>query len=172
MCQGYEGSDDEHGVEDVRLEGEERQSHVGEDEVLCQEFENLKQLEEEPHTDMFRLGLHLRTLACVSTRVYVGERLFPWVLLRMCVFVCVCAFNLFSSFLGLGGEVVVGVVSLGDPTEEHRHHPWSNTHTYKHTHKVKRTDEAVKYSQRQIWTVCKYCMYISLCVYRHLCVCQ
>lgn len=44
---GYKGSDDEHRVEDVRLEGEERQAHVGEDEVLCQEVEQLKQLKGE-----------------------------------------------------------------------------------------------------------------------------
>lgn len=36
---GYEGPDDEQRVEDVRLEGEERQTHVGEDEVLRQEVE-------------------------------------------------------------------------------------------------------------------------------------
>lgn len=41
---GYKGSNDEHWVEDVRLEGEERQAHVGEDKVLCQEVEQLKQL--------------------------------------------------------------------------------------------------------------------------------
>lgn len=39
---GYKGSDDEQRVEHVRLEGEESQTHVGEDEVLCQEVEHLK----------------------------------------------------------------------------------------------------------------------------------
>lgn len=41
---GYKGSDDEQRVEDVRLEGEESQAHVGKDEVLCQEVEQLEQL--------------------------------------------------------------------------------------------------------------------------------
>lgn len=44
QSKGYEGSDNEERVEDVRLEGEERQTHVGEDEVLCQEVQQLKQL--------------------------------------------------------------------------------------------------------------------------------
>lgn len=34
----YKSSNDEHGVKDVTLEGEEGQTHVGEDEVLCQEI--------------------------------------------------------------------------------------------------------------------------------------
>jgi len=42
--EGYESSDNEHGVEHVVLEGEQRQAHVGEDEVLCQEAQQLKQL--------------------------------------------------------------------------------------------------------------------------------
>lgn len=42
--QGYEGSDDEHGIEEVILEGEEGQAHVGEDEVLCQEVQEFKEL--------------------------------------------------------------------------------------------------------------------------------
>lgn len=42
--QRYEGSDDEHGIEDVILEGEEGQAHVGEDEVLCQEIQEFKEL--------------------------------------------------------------------------------------------------------------------------------
>lgn len=44
QSKGYEGSDNEERVEDVRLEGEERQTHVGEDKVLCQEVQQLKQL--------------------------------------------------------------------------------------------------------------------------------
>lgn len=40
----YKGSEDEQRVEDVWLEGEESQTHVGEDEVLCQEVQELKQL--------------------------------------------------------------------------------------------------------------------------------
>lgn len=46
-AKGYEGPDDEQRVKDVGLEGEERQAHVGEDEVLRQEVEELKQLKEE-----------------------------------------------------------------------------------------------------------------------------
>lgn len=41
---GYERPDDEDGVEDVILEGEQRQAHVGEDEVLGQEVKDLKEL--------------------------------------------------------------------------------------------------------------------------------
>lgn len=41
---GYKGSNNEHRVEDVWLEGEQGQTHVGEDEVLCQEVQQLKQL--------------------------------------------------------------------------------------------------------------------------------
>ena len=47
VCKRYEGSDDEEGVEDVGLEGEQRQAHVGEDEVLRQEVQQLKELGEE-----------------------------------------------------------------------------------------------------------------------------
>lgn len=42
---GYKSSDDEHGVEDVVLEGEQGQTHVGEDEVLRQEVEQFKELQ-------------------------------------------------------------------------------------------------------------------------------
>lgn len=41
----YKSSDDEHGVKDVILEGEEGQTHVREDEVLCQEIQKFKQLQ-------------------------------------------------------------------------------------------------------------------------------
>lgn len=34
---GYKSSNDENGAENVLLEGKQRQAHVGEDEVLCQE---------------------------------------------------------------------------------------------------------------------------------------
>lgn len=44
QSKGYKGSNDEHRVEDMWLEGEESQTHVGEDEVLCQEVQQLKQL--------------------------------------------------------------------------------------------------------------------------------
>ena len=47
---GYKGSQDEQGIEDVWLEREQRQAHVGEDKVLCQEVQQLKQLEEEEET--------------------------------------------------------------------------------------------------------------------------
>lgn len=33
----YESSNDEHGIKDMVLEGEQGQTHVGEDEVLSQE---------------------------------------------------------------------------------------------------------------------------------------
>lgn len=42
---GYKSSDDEHGVEDVVLEGEQGQTHVGEDEVLRQEVQQFKELQ-------------------------------------------------------------------------------------------------------------------------------
>lgn len=41
---GYKSSHDEHGVEDVVLEGEQGQTHVGEDEVFCQEVQQLEEL--------------------------------------------------------------------------------------------------------------------------------
>lgn len=44
ITKGYEGSDDEERVKDVRLEGEESQAHVGEDEVLRQEVQQLEKL--------------------------------------------------------------------------------------------------------------------------------
>lgn len=34
---GNKSSNDENGAENVLLEGKQRQAHVGEDEVLCQE---------------------------------------------------------------------------------------------------------------------------------------
>lgn len=42
---GYKSSNDEHGVEDVVLECEQGQTHVGEDEVLRQEVEQFKELQ-------------------------------------------------------------------------------------------------------------------------------
>lgn len=44
LVKGYERSNDEQRVKDVGLEGEERQAHVGEDEVLRQKVQQLKQL--------------------------------------------------------------------------------------------------------------------------------
>ena len=44
LCKRYKSSHDEHGIEDVALEGEESQAHVGENEVLCQEIQQLEQL--------------------------------------------------------------------------------------------------------------------------------
>lgn len=40
--------------------------------------------------------------------------------------------HLFGPLLGLRGQVVEGVVSLSDPTEQHRHH--TCTHNIKQTH--------------------------------------
>lgn len=45
MCKRYKSSDDEHRVKDVTLEGEQGQTHVGENEVFCQEIQQLKQLQ-------------------------------------------------------------------------------------------------------------------------------
>ncbi len=45
ICKRYKSSDDEHGVKDVVLEGEQSQTHVGENEVLSQEVQQLKQLQ-------------------------------------------------------------------------------------------------------------------------------
>lgn len=42
---GYKGPDDEDGAEDVILEGEQSQTHVGEDEVLSQEVKDLEELQ-------------------------------------------------------------------------------------------------------------------------------
>lgn len=44
LQKGYERPEDEDGVEDVILESEQRQAHVGEDEVLSQEVKDLKEL--------------------------------------------------------------------------------------------------------------------------------
>lgn len=41
---GYKSPEDEDGVEDVILESEQRQAHVGEDEVLSQEVKDLEEL--------------------------------------------------------------------------------------------------------------------------------
>lgn len=41
----YESSNDEHGIKGMILEGEQGQTHVGENEVLCQEIQQLKQLQ-------------------------------------------------------------------------------------------------------------------------------
>lgn len=41
----YESSNDEHGIKDMILEGEQGQTHVGENEVLCQEIQQFKQLQ-------------------------------------------------------------------------------------------------------------------------------
>ena len=41
---GYKRPEDEDGAEDVVLEGEQSQPHVGEDEVLCKEVQHLEQL--------------------------------------------------------------------------------------------------------------------------------
>lgn len=45
QAEGYKGSNDENGAEDVILEGEECQAHVREDEVLCEEVQHFKQLQ-------------------------------------------------------------------------------------------------------------------------------
>lgn len=45
MNKRYESSNDEHGIKDMILEGEQGQTHVGENEVLCQEIQQLKQLQ-------------------------------------------------------------------------------------------------------------------------------
>lgn len=50
LREGYKGSDNEQRVEDVWLEGEQSQTHVGEDEVFCQEIQQLEQLKGRRHT--------------------------------------------------------------------------------------------------------------------------
>lgn len=42
---GYKSSYDEDWAENVILEGEQSQTHVGEDEILSQEMEDLKELQ-------------------------------------------------------------------------------------------------------------------------------
>lgn len=42
---GYKGPDDEDGAENVILEGEQSQTHVGEDEILSQEVKDFKELQ-------------------------------------------------------------------------------------------------------------------------------
>lgn len=42
--EGYKSPDDEDRTEDVILEGEQSQTHVGEDEVLSQEVKHLEEL--------------------------------------------------------------------------------------------------------------------------------
>lgn len=46
---GYKSPDDEDGAENMILEGEQSQAHVGKDEILCQEVKNLKELHEKHH---------------------------------------------------------------------------------------------------------------------------
>lgn len=43
--EGYKSPDDEDGAEDVILEGEQSQAHVGEDEVLSEEVKDFKELQ-------------------------------------------------------------------------------------------------------------------------------
>ena len=43
---GYKSPDNENGAEDVVLEGEQSQAHVGEYEILCEEVKDLKELQE------------------------------------------------------------------------------------------------------------------------------
>lgn len=43
--EGYKGCDDEDGAEDVILEGEKSQAHVGKDEILSQEVKGFKKLQ-------------------------------------------------------------------------------------------------------------------------------
>lgn len=42
---GYKSPNDEDGAENVILEGEQSQTHVGEDEILSQEVKDLKELD-------------------------------------------------------------------------------------------------------------------------------
>lgn len=46
MLKGYKSPYDEDGAEDVILEGEQSQAHVGEDEVLSEEVKDFKELQE------------------------------------------------------------------------------------------------------------------------------
>lgn len=49
VWKGYKSSNDEDGAENVILEGEQSQTHVGEDEILSQEVKHLKELHEWKH---------------------------------------------------------------------------------------------------------------------------
>lgn len=49
VWKGYKSSNDEDGAENVILEGEQSQTHVGEDEILSQEVKDLKELHEWKH---------------------------------------------------------------------------------------------------------------------------
>lgn len=46
VLKGYKSPYDEDGAEDVILEGEQSQAHVGEDEVLSEEVKDFKELQE------------------------------------------------------------------------------------------------------------------------------
>lgn len=54
--EGYKSSNDEKGAEDVILEGEQSQAHVGKDKILSQEMKDLKKLQEKWYD--FRLMLY------------------------------------------------------------------------------------------------------------------
>lgn len=45
-CKRYKSSNNEHRVKDVVVEGEQGQTHVGENEVLSQEIQQFKQLQD------------------------------------------------------------------------------------------------------------------------------
>lgn len=47
---GYKSPYDEDGAENVILEGEQSQTHVGEDEILSQEVKDLKELDGKHNT--------------------------------------------------------------------------------------------------------------------------
>lgn len=51
----------------------------------------------------------------------------------------VMAYHLFAPVLRFRGEIVEGVVSLSDPTEQHSHHAWTQTH-------ISHTQNTVNYS--------------------------
>lgn len=60
----YKSSNDEHWVKDVVLEGEQGQTHVGENEILCQEIQQFKQLQHSRKNNMcFRQELQKHSTA-------------------------------------------------------------------------------------------------------------
>lgn len=73
--EGYKGSDNEQRVEDVWLEGEQSQTHVGEDEVLRQEVQQLEQLTGRTHTNTHTVNNETETEKVTSLWGKFDEKL-------------------------------------------------------------------------------------------------
>lgn len=59
ICKRYKSSNDEHGIKDVVLESEQSQTHVGENEVLCQEIQQFKQLQHKKNNKLLQMTASL-----------------------------------------------------------------------------------------------------------------